>query len=96
VGKKIAASKGPAWMDVQLSVLSLPPVAEISLGRPVTEPFIVWINSVEAETQERENNGSWVTRRVKDSGYRSNSKSRCAIFKTDSRNSREEGNISMA
>ncbi len=31
----------------------------------VTEPFIAWTTSGEAETQERENNGSWLTSRVK-------------------------------
>jgi AraC family transcriptional regulator len=31
----------------------------------VTEPLIVWTISGEAETQERENNGSWLTSRVK-------------------------------
>jgi AraC family transcriptional regulator len=65
VGKKIAASKGPAWRDVQLSVLSLPPVAEVFTMPSVNEPFIVWTTSGEAETQERENNGPWLTSRVK-------------------------------
>ena len=40
VGKKIAASKGPAWRDVQLSVFSLPPVAEVFTMPAVTEPFM--------------------------------------------------------
>ena len=65
VGKKIAASQGPAWKDVQLSVMALPPVAEIFTMPAVTEPFIVWTTSGEAETQERENNGPWLTSRVK-------------------------------
>jgi len=65
VGKKIAASKGPAWRDVQLSVFSLPPVAEVFTMPAVTEPFIVWITSGEAEAQERENNGPWVRSHLK-------------------------------
>src|SRR5882762_5694544 len=65
VGKKIVAGKGPAWRDVQLSVISLPPVAEIFTMPAVTEPFIVWTTSGEAETQERENNGPWLTSRLK-------------------------------
>jgi AraC family transcriptional regulator len=65
VGKKIAASKGPAWRDVQLSVFSLPPVARVFTMPAVTEPFIVWITSGEAEAQEREDNGPWVTSRLK-------------------------------
>ena len=65
LGKKVAASKGPAWRDVQVSVFSLPPVAEIFNMPAVTEPHIVWITSGEAEAQERENNGPWVSNRLK-------------------------------
>ena len=64
-GTRIAASKGPAWKDVQLSVLALPPVAEVFTMPAVTEPLIVWISSGEAETQERENDGPWLTSHVK-------------------------------
>jgi AraC family transcriptional regulator len=65
VGTKVAASKGPAWRDVQLTVLAMPPVAEIFTMPAVTEPFIVWTTSGEAEAQERENDGPWLTSRVK-------------------------------
>jgi AraC family transcriptional regulator len=65
VGKKIVSGTGPAWRDVRLSVLSLPPVAKIFTMPAVTEPFIVWTTSGEAETQERENNGPWLTSRMK-------------------------------
>ena len=49
VGEKIAASRGPAWRHVQLSVFALPPAAEVFTMPAVTEPFIVWISSGEAE-----------------------------------------------
>ena len=65
VGTKIAASKGPAWKDVQLAVFLLPPVAGVFTMPAVTEPFIVWITSGEAEAQERENNAPWITSRLK-------------------------------
>jgi AraC family transcriptional regulator len=65
VGKKIAASTGPAWKDVQLSVFSLPPVAKVFTMPAITEPLIVWITSGEAEAQERENNGPWLTTHLK-------------------------------
>jgi len=45
VGKKIAGSKGLAWRDVQLSVLSLPPIAESFTMPATTEPPVVWITS---------------------------------------------------
>lgn len=65
VGKKIWTCQGPAWRDVQLSIFSLPPVAEVFTVPAVTEPLIVWITSGEAETQEREDNGAWVTSHLK-------------------------------
>jgi AraC family transcriptional regulator len=65
VGKRIVGSKGPAWRDIHLSVMSLPPVAEVFTMPAVTEPFLVWTTSGEAETQERENNGPWLTSRVR-------------------------------
>jgi len=65
IGRKIGGSQGPAWKDVKLSVISLPPVAEVFTMPSVTEPFIAWTTSGEAETQERENSGPWLTNRVK-------------------------------
>lgn len=65
VGKQIAASKGPAWRDIQVSIMALPPVADVFTMPAVTEPFIVWTISGEAETQEREHNGPWLTSRMK-------------------------------
>ncbi len=65
VGRRIAAGKGPAWRDVRLAVMALPPATDIFTMPAVTEPFIVWTTSGEAETQERENNGPWLTSRVR-------------------------------
>ena len=65
LGKRIAGSKGPAWRDVPLSVFSLPPVSGIFTMPAVTEPLIAWITSGEAEAQEREDNGPWVTSHLK-------------------------------
>ena len=65
VGKTTVVSRGPAWRDVRLSVRLLPPVSDIFTMPAVTEPFIVWTTSGEAETQEREHNGPWLTSRMK-------------------------------
>ena len=65
VGQKTAGGKGPAWKDVKVSVLALPPAAGPFTMPAVTEPLIVWTTSGEAETQERENNGPWLTSHVK-------------------------------
>jgi hypothetical protein len=63
LGKRL--DKSGAWRDAQLSVFSLPPVAEVFTMPAVTEPFIVWITSGESEAQERENKGPWVTSQLK-------------------------------
>ena len=65
VGTRIAASAGPAWRDVRLSVFALPPETGAFMMPAVTEPFIAWVTSGEIEAQEREDNGPWVTSRLK-------------------------------
>ena len=65
VGKVVTTSKGLAWRDIQISTMALPAAAEAFTMPAVTEPFLVWTISGEAETQEREHNGPWVTSRVK-------------------------------
>lgn len=65
VGKRVVVSRGPAWRDIRLSVFELPLVAETFTMPAVTEPFIAWAASGDAEFQERENNGQWFNSRVK-------------------------------
>lgn len=65
IGTRIAVGQGPAWEDIRLSVMALPPVSDIFTMPAVTEPFLAWTSSGEAEAQERENNGPWVTSRLK-------------------------------
>jgi AraC family transcriptional regulator len=65
IGKRIAVSRGPAWRDVRLSVFELPQVAETFTMPAVTEPFIAWAASGNAEFQEREGKGPWKNSRVK-------------------------------
>lgn len=65
VGNRIVLSKGPAWRDIRLSVFELPPETETFTMPAVTEPFIAWAASGDAEFQERENNGPWINSRVK-------------------------------
>jgi AraC family transcriptional regulator len=65
MGKRIVIGQGPGWEDVRLSVMILPPVSDIFTMPAVTEPFIAWISSGEAEAQEREGNGPWHTSRLK-------------------------------
>lgn len=64
-GKRTVLSRGPAWRDVRLSVLALPSKSDVFTMPAVTEPFIAWVASGEAEAQEREGNGPWLTSRLK-------------------------------
>lgn len=65
IGKRIVVSHGPAWRDIRLSVFELPLVAETFTMPAVTEPFIAWAASGNAEFQEREGRGPWKNTRVK-------------------------------
>lgn len=65
VGKRIVVGSGPAWRDVRLSVFELPQVAETFTMPAVTEPFIAWAASGNAEFQEREGQGPWKNTLVK-------------------------------
>lgn len=69
VGTRVLATGGPAWQDVRLSVFALPPTADIFTMPAVPEPLIVWTTSGEAETQEREGEGSWLTTRVRKGSF---------------------------
>jgi len=64
-GKRIAEGQGPAWKDVQFSVVSLPPKAEAFTMPSVNEPFVAWTLSGEADFEERENDGPWMANRIK-------------------------------
>jgi AraC family transcriptional regulator len=64
-GHRTVTTHGPAWQDIRLSVMALPPVSGIFTMPAVIEPFIAWTSSGEAEAQERENNGPWVTSHLK-------------------------------
>jgi AraC family transcriptional regulator len=65
LGTQIATGQGPAWKEVQFSVMSLPAKAEAFTMPSVNEPFVAWTISGEADFQERENNGPWLTHRIK-------------------------------
>lgn len=64
-GEKISATTGPAWRHVRLSVFSLAGASETFEMPTVAEPLIVWVTAGEAETLEREGDGTWVTGRIK-------------------------------
>jgi AraC family transcriptional regulator len=65
-GKRTGGSEGDAWRDVQLTFFSLDSEAEQFSMPAVSEPFIVWVTSGEAQTRERElDSQSWRMNHVK-------------------------------
>ncbi|GAB7531132.1 AraC family transcriptional regulator [Pseudomonas sp. 3A(2025)] len=64
-GQKVITTGGPSWRHVRLSVFSLATASECFEMPTVAEPLIVWVTSGEAETREREENGPWVSSRIK-------------------------------
>lgn len=65
LGRRVLVGQGPAWTDVRLTVLALPPVSDVFTMPAVTEPFLAWTSSGEAEAQEREPGGPWLTSRLR-------------------------------
>jgi AraC family transcriptional regulator len=68
-GKCLLAGRGEAWRDIKASVIALPPVVDRLRMPSVNEPVLVWIASGEVEVQERENDGPWLTNRVKKGAF---------------------------
>lgn len=64
VGRRVAVGGGPAWKEARLSVFELPHEAETFTMPAVTEPFIAWAASGDAEFEEREGQGPWKRTRV--------------------------------
>jgi len=55
-GKCLRASRGVAWREIKACVVASPRIVDIVHLPAVSEPFIAWTISGEAEFQEREGN----------------------------------------
>ena len=64
-GKCLLTCRGKAWQEIRASIFALPSSMETLNIPSVSEPVLIWITSGEAEVQERENNGPWITSRVR-------------------------------
>jgi len=64
-GKCLRACRGEAWRDIKACIIESPRIVDIVHLPAVSEPFITWTMSGEAEFQEREGNRPWVTHRIK-------------------------------
>jgi AraC family transcriptional regulator len=64
-GKYLLTCRGKAWQEIRASIFALPSSMGTLNVPSVSEPVLIWITSGGAEIQERENNGPWITSRVK-------------------------------
>lgn len=63
-GKCLKEGRGEAWREIKVWIVSLPSeVATLNLPA-VSEPFLAWTMSGEADFQEREIGGPWITHRI--------------------------------
>jgi AraC family transcriptional regulator len=63
-GKCLVACRGEAWRDIKAWVIA--PLREVEMVHlpSVSEPFLAWTVSGEAEFEEREGNGPWIKHRI--------------------------------
>ncbi len=65
-GQCLRAGHGKAWRDIKAWLILLPSSVDALPLPAVSEPFLAWTISGEAEFQERENNKQpWTTHRIK-------------------------------
>jgi len=68
-GKCLVACRGKAWRDIKAWIIAPPRNVEIVSLPSVSEPFLAWTVSGEAEFQEREGKRPWVTHRIKKGSF---------------------------
>jgi hypothetical protein len=61
----LRASHGKAWRDIKASIVAPPRIVDLLCLPSVSEPFLAWTKSGEAEFQERETGQPWITHRIK-------------------------------
>jgi AraC family transcriptional regulator len=68
-GKCLVACRGEAWRDIKAWIIALPRNVDMLSLPSVSEPFLAWSVSGEAEFQEREGKRPWVTHRIKKGSF---------------------------
>jgi AraC family transcriptional regulator len=69
-GKCLRRSKGKAWRDIKVWVVAPSRNVDDAVPLPaVSEPFLSWTMSGEVEFCERENDGPWLTNRIKKGSF---------------------------
>jgi AraC family transcriptional regulator len=68
-GKVLRVGRGKAWREIQAVTIALPRVVDMLPLPSVSEPFLAWTVSGEAEFQEREGNRPWITHRIEKGSF---------------------------
>jgi AraC family transcriptional regulator len=68
-GKCLVACRGKAWREIKAWIIALPRVVDMLHLPSVSEPFLAWTISGEAEFQEREGKRPWVAHRIKKGSF---------------------------
>jgi AraC family transcriptional regulator len=68
-GKCLLTCRGEAWQEIKASLFAQPSSMGTLNIPSVSEPVLFWITSGEAEIQERETNGPWITSRVQKGSF---------------------------
>jgi len=68
-GKCLVACRGEAWRDIKAWIIAPPRNVDMLSLPSVSEPFLAWSVSGEAEFQEREGKQPWVTHRIKKGSF---------------------------
>ena len=63
--KCLRAGRGKAWRDIKAWIMAPPRNVTLAPLPAVSEPFLAWTISGEAEFQEREGKGPWITHRIR-------------------------------
>lgn len=63
-GQVLVAGRGEAWRDIKAWIIAPPRSVEMVSLPAVSEPFLAWSVSGEAEFQEREGQQPWVKHRI--------------------------------
>jgi len=64
-GKCLRACHGEAWREIKACIIASPRVVDNVHLPGVSEPFIAWTMSGQAEFQEREGDGPWITHQIR-------------------------------
>lgn len=68
-GQCLRASRGAAWKEIKAWIIAPQRNVDIVPLPAVSEPFLAWTMSGEADFQEREGKGPWITNRIKKGSF---------------------------